>query len=165
MKKIIFILALSTGIYSCGTKTEEKSPDAQQGDSIATAEFIGAKFEIGKPLAMTDLSQKIATDKGASGIVIEGKITEVCQKKGCWMNIEKGDGTTMMVRFKDYGFFMPFDCSGKTAIMHGNAFMDTVSVEDLRHYAEDAGKTEEEIAKITESKLELAFEADGVVLK
>lgn len=165
MKKIILIMAIATAIYSCGNNTEEKTPDAGKIDSTATAEFIGSKFEIGKPLAMADLVQKVATDKGASGIVIEGKITEVCQKKGCWMNIEKGDGTTMMVRFKDYGFFMPFDCSGKTAIMHGNAYMDTVSVEDLRHYAEDAGKTEEEIAKITESKLELAFEADGVVLK
>ncbi len=81
------------------------------------------------------------------------------------MNIEKRDVTIMMIRIKDYNFFMPFNCSGKTAILHGNAYMDTVSVEDLRHYAEDAGKTEEEIAKITESKLELAFEADGVVLK
>ena len=35
----------------------------------------------------------------------------------------------------------------------------------LKHYAEDAGKTEKEIAKITVSKKEFAFEANGVLMK
>lgn len=163
MKKLIFLLVLATCFYSCSNKkTAQASGNA---DSTAAPAYIGAKFDIGAPLEMPALVQKVATEKGASAIVVQGKITEVCQKKGCWMNIEKGDGTTMMVRFKDYGFFMPLDCAGKTAVMHGNAYMDTVSVEDLRHYAEDAGKSDDEISKITEPKLELAFEADGVVLK
>ncbi|MEL6969642.1 MAG: DUF4920 domain-containing protein, partial [Bacteroidota bacterium] len=48
--------------------------------------------------------------------------------------------------------------------MNGKAFYQTTSVDDLRHYAEDAGKSEEEIAAITEPKRELAFLADGVIL-
>ncbi len=40
-----------------------------------------------------------------------------------------------------------------------------MSVEDQRHYAEDAGKGEDEIAAITEVETTLSFEADGVLVK
>jgi hypothetical protein len=76
-----------------------------------------------------------------------------------------GDGEEMRVTFKDYGFFVPLDAAGKTVIMEGKAYYDTTSVDMLRHYAEDAGESPEEIEKITEPKLELAFEATGVLLK
>jgi hypothetical protein len=81
------------------------------------------------------------------------------------MKVDKGNGETMMVTFKDYGFFVPFESAGKTAIMKGFAYYDTVSVEMLRHYAEDAGKSKEEIEAITEPEYDIAFEASGVVLK
>jgi hypothetical protein len=70
----------------------------------------------------------------------------------------------MMVRFKDYGFFVPKDCNGKTAIMNGVAYKEVVSVDMLRHYAEDAGKSKEEIMKITTPETRLSFEADGVMI-
>ncbi|MFT5761779.1 MAG: hypothetical protein ACI8WA_000901 [Polaribacter sp.] len=93
------------------------------------------------------------------------KIDEVCSKKGCWMKLDLTDGTQTMVRFKDYGFFMPLDSKDREVIVNGKAFVQETSVADLKHYAEDAGKTKEEIAKITKSKLEFAFEADGVLMK
>lgn len=81
------------------------------------------------------------------------------------MTIDKGDGSSMRVSFKDYGFFVPKDISGKTVIVEGKATVTTTTVEELRHFAEDAGKSKEEIAKITEGKTELTFEADGVIVK
>ncbi len=95
---------------------------------------------------------------------ISAPIVNVCQKKGCWMNVDLGDGKQMMVRFKDYGFFVPKDADGKTAVMDGVAFREVLSVDMLRHYAEDAGKTKEEIEKITEPETRLSFEASGVLI-
>ena len=69
-----------------------------------------------------------------------------------------------MVKFKDYGFFMPKDIAGKEVIINGKAYVEEVSVDEQRHYAEDAGKTKEEIAKITEPKRTFSFEADGVLI-
>ena len=60
------------------------------------------------------------------------------------------DEKLLWFRFKDYGFFMPTDAAGKEVIVDGKAFVNEVSVADLKHYAEDAGKSPEEIAKITE---------------
>ena len=96
---------------------------------------------------------------------VEGEIVEVCQKKGCWMTVKKDDGSTVRVTFKDYGFFVPKDAAGKWVVMEGIAFFDTLSVETLKHYAEDAGKPAEEIAKITEPEFKLSFEAEGVIIK
>jgi len=70
-----------------------------------------------------------------------------------------------MVRFKDYGFFMPLDSQGKQVIVEGKAFVKITPVDELQHYAEDAGKSKEEIAKITEPRKEFAFEANGVLIK
>ncbi|MFK8058236.1 MAG: DUF4920 domain-containing protein [Saprospiraceae bacterium] len=95
---------------------------------------------------------------------VSGEVTEVCQKKGCWMSMKSdvADGAEMTVRFKDYGFFMPKELSGSKVIVEGTAKRVVVSVADLQHYAEDAGKTAAEIAMITEPEEELEFIATGV---
>ena len=100
-------------------------------------------------------------------VKVEGKVESVCQAKGCWMNIvsEDPDKEVMFVKFKDYGFFMPKDIAGRTVIMRGSAFKEETSVDELRHLAEDAGKSKEEIEAITEPVVELKFMADGVILK
>jgi hypothetical protein len=81
------------------------------------------------------------------------------------MKVKTTDGQTMRVSFKDYGFFVPKDIAGKTVVIDGEAKMKTTSVAELQHYAEDAGKSKAEIAKITEPKHELTFVADGVIVK
>ena len=92
-------------------------------------------------------------------------VSEVCQAKGCWMKLQLQDGGEAMVRFKDYGFFVPKDIAGKQVVVSGKAFVDMMSVEDQQHYAEDEGKSAEEIAAITEPKKTYSFEASGVLIK
>ncbi|HEY4797831.1 MAG TPA: DUF4920 domain-containing protein, partial [Bacteroidia bacterium] len=103
--------------------------------------------------------------KDSAPLKVEGKISAVCQKKGCWMELDLGNNQTMRVAFKDYKFFVPKDASGKTAIVDGMAHNDTLSIEDQKHYAEDAGKSKEEIAQITKPQPEISFEARGVIIK
>tara|TARA_R110002050_G_scaffold300018_1_gene467351 strand:+ start:27946 stop:28449 length:504 start_codon:yes stop_codon:yes gene_type:complete len=96
---------------------------------------------------------------------IIAKVNSICQAKGCWMQLDLEDGNEVMVKFKDYSFFMPKDIAGKDVIVNGKAFVEEVSVEAQRHYAEDAGKTKEDITLITSPKRTYSFEADGVLLK
>ena len=95
---------------------------------------------------------------------MKAKVIDVCQAKGCWMTLNLNDGKEVMVKFKDYGFFVPKDIAGKEVIVNGKAFIDEVSVDEQRHYAEDAGKSAEEIASITAPKRTYSFEADGVLI-
>jgi len=95
-----------------------------------------------------------------------GEVSKVCQQKGCWMTISPEGSTdpVFMVKFKDYGFFVPKDISGEAVILQGKAFRQVTDVETLRHFAEDAGKSKAEIDAITEPEEELIFIADGVEL-
>jgi hypothetical protein len=70
----------------------------------------------------------------------------------------------MRVTFKDYAFFMPKDLAGKHVVVDGYAYVETTTVEELRHYAQDAGKSKEEINAITQPKREVSFEAAGVLV-
>lgn len=115
-----------------------------------------------------DASELIAIVKEQGGFEgkVKSKIHETCQKKGCWMKVDAGDGKEIRVTFKDYGFFVPTEgVEEMEVIMQGLAYFDTTSVEMLRHYAEDAGKSAEEIEAITEPEYSLAFEATGVIIK
>jgi hypothetical protein len=95
---------------------------------------------------------------------VKGTVSSVCQKKGCWMTMDLGHGQSMRITFKDYGFFVPKDCAGRTTIIEGVARKQVISVEEQRHYAEDEGKSAAEIEMITQPKTEITFEARGVLL-
>ena len=79
------------------------------------------------------------------------------------MRMDMGEEEAM-VKFKDYGFFMPKDLAGSDVIVEGVAYVEEMSVEEQRHYAEDAGKTKDEIEAITEPKRTLSFISSGVLI-
>ena len=98
-------------------------------------------------------------------VKIKGKILSSCPMKGCWMKVNV-DNDTLLVRFKDYGFFVPKSgLEGKSTILSGIISIDTLSVAQLKHYAEDAGKTLKEINLIKNPQLTLSVLADGVLIE
>jgi hypothetical protein len=168
-KSMIFLLV--AGVFSfaaCGqsqtqqTNAEEqveKVDGVQQNSVGGYGKVIQAKNPVELSALMSDLSKADGFQGQVTGTVVAS-----CQNKGCWMTLDGGNGQTMMVSFKDYGFFVPKDFAGKKVVIEGNAAIKTVSVEDQRHLASDAGKSEEEIKMITEEKRELSFVADGVIV-
>ena len=160
MKKIQFItlLLLVAAVWiSC-----KQAPAAE-----AETNSFGAG--VSKPdaaVSFADVNAQLETADSVN-VVMRAKVGEVCQAKGCWMNVVDAAGTAegeMFVQFQDYGFFMPKDIAGREVIVEGKAYKQETSVEELKHYAEDAGKTAEEIAAITEPVMEKKFMATGVVL-
>ncbi|MFK7834235.1 MAG: DUF4920 domain-containing protein [Winogradskyella sp.] len=166
MKKIVLLFAVCFAIVSCKNETktpEDSTPEVSK--EIAYASF-GEKIEANDILSQEQIMKAYKGLKVGDTITtkIEGKIIEVCSKKGCWMTLDMDGENEVMVKFKDYGFFMPLNAEGDV-IINGKAFVTETSVDELRHYAEDAGKSEDEIAAITDPKFEYRFEADGVLLK
>lgn len=145
MKNLLFFLALIAASTAFGQTN------------------YGAKTTADGAIPASSITEKM---KGRDSIEIKiiGTAIGACQKKGCWLMVDIGVGRTMRVRFKDYGFFVPKDIAGKTVVLDGRAFNSTTSVADLRHYAQDAGKSKAEIEKITEPEVNLDFEARGVIV-
>jgi hypothetical protein len=127
-------------------------------------ERFGAKISPKNPIESVEISKKMNGQESLTAKV-SGVVESVCQAKGCWMKVKTADGQTMRVTFKDYGFFVPKDLAGKTVIFEGLAKVKTTPIDELRHYAEDAGKSKEEIAKITEPERAITFVADGVLVE
>jgi hypothetical protein len=65
---------------------------------------------------------------------------------------------------KDYGFFLPLAAKGKTVVIDGEVKIKTTSVAELKHYAEDAKKSKEEIDAIKEPQKEVKVMAKGIVV-
>lgn len=166
MKKIIVVFGIILFIMAC--KTEDKKTEAQDIEKeIIDYTSIGEEFTADAAKSTSDMAEaykamRIGDTLNAKMI---GKVDEVCQSKGCWMKINLEDGEQVMVKFKDYGFFMPKDIAGKEVVLNGMAYVNEVPVDELRHYAEDAGKSTEEIAAIIQPKQTFSFEANGVLLK
>jgi hypothetical protein len=167
MKKLLFLAVSTALLTSCNNTTsgaEEKTetaevvttPDYQYyGDSITEEGAVESKVLF----AMMNGQDSVHTK-------VVGTVNESCKKKGCWMMMDLGDGKEMRVTFKDYGFFVPTDLNGETAVIDGYASVDTTSVDDLRHYAVDGGMTEEEAAaKYTQPEVSLTYVATGVIIK
>ncbi|WP_316822055.1 DUF4920 domain-containing protein [Pedobacter gandavensis] len=153
MKKIL--LSLSFSVLSICAMAQDSSslPGRAFGSGVTTGDLL--------PVSKIESAMG---DKKTAEMKITGEVVEVCKKKGCWMTLKTPTGEAMRITFKDYGFFMPMDIVGKKVALDGIAKKQTISVETLRHYAEDAHKSAAEVAKITAPKKELAFEAKGVVI-
>ncbi len=146
MKNILFFLTLFTATAAFGQA------------------IYGENTTVDGAIPATSLTSKMQGHTGPLAIKIKGTVTSVCQKEGCWLLVDIGGEKMMRVRFKDHAFVVPKNISGKTVVLDGHAYTTTTSVAELRHYAMDAGKSKEEIEKITEPEVNLNFEARSVVV-
>lgn len=148
----VLALALMVGLLSCNAPS-----------SSADQIHFGEKIEAEGAETYRNVLAKLEEVEEYQTKVI-GTIQSVCKKKGCWVKLNEADSglEDMFVKFKDYGFFLPLDCEGAKVVMEGKAFKEITSVEDLRHYAEDNGDSEEQLAMIVAPKIEYKFLADGV---
>jgi hypothetical protein len=162
MKKIVCAVIAMVSMVSCKnenlkseTVVEEKFTvfgDSISSDAAITKEELLAKFETLK-------------EGDTIEVKFRSEIKDVCQKKGCWMNMSLAEDKNTFVRFKDYGFFMPLNAAGSEAIVNGKAFVSVETVEELKHYAKDAGKSQAAIDSITEPKISYSFLSNGVLIK
>ncbi|UBM59367.1 DUF4920 domain-containing protein [Marinilongibacter aquaticus] len=147
MKKIVFTSLLA--IFSICASQAQKSYKSF-GESFSPSEIVPAK---------------ILTSTEKASVEVKGTVEAVCPVKGCWMKLKLDNGQTMRVTFKDYGFFVPKDMpSGTSVIIKGKPEIQVTSVKELKHYAQDAGKSKSEIAAINRPLEELTFVADGVLV-
>jgi len=165
--KRINILLVFFFVFSTVSAQNSQSDLEQVAVEPTAFHSFGMQIDENNVISASEMSKKYAALKASDTLQTKfvAKVTEVCQSKGCWMRLELQDGQETMVRFKDYGFFMPMDIQGKEVIVNGRAFVEEMSIKDQKHYAKDGGKSEKEIAKITTPKKTLGFEADGVLLK
>jgi len=151
MKRILLAAAVLASSFSI---------NAQDAPSAKPGVVFGEVTEKGTVVSANDVESKMVDNKYEGKI--KGKVVEVCKAMGCWAKLQKDDGSTIMIKVKDHEFAMPEDIVGKIVLAEGSAQVKETSVNMLKHYAEDAGKSKEEIEKIKEPKKEVLMTVKGV---
>ena len=152
MKKIFFAFLILAGI-GASAQDKEKTPAAK-------GVVYGVVSDEKTVVTPDEIKGKLVNDQFEGHV--KGKVVEVCKAEGCWIKLQRADGSSMMVRAKDHAFLMPENIVGKTVLIEGNATVKEVSEDMRKHYAEDAGKSKKEIAKIKGSEKDVQFAARGV---
>ena len=154
MRKQLFRLPISITFLLFQTAVQ----GAQEGEEPKT--FYGqAAPEAGKVVHLSTAITQIGESTGHLQ-KISGVVTKVCRKKGCWM-ILTDEGSHARITFKDYAFFVPADTGRVNAVVYGKLTEATLSEKRAKHYAQDAGKSGEDIKG---SVKEYSIVASGVSL-
>ncbi|MEO0814686.1 MAG: DUF4920 domain-containing protein [Myxococcota bacterium] len=138
----------------------------QNASSVSVApETFGAALSEGaqaQPLAKVLKDPKAHT---SDAVVVEGVVRQVCQAKGCWMELASGTGAESAgarITFKDYGFFVPMDCVGATARVEGVLQVNSLSKEQVDHMESEGATVAGKAADGTAQEVRLV--ATGVEL-
>jgi len=159
MKKILLAALLFASVAGYAQDNPEKEHEKEKVPA-AKGVVYGQVSEEKNVVPVDELKNKLVDNKFEGQV--KGKVVEVCQAEGCWIRIERADGTAMLVRAKDHAFLMPSNIVGKTVLIEGSAVVKEVSEAQRRHYAEDSGKSKEEIEKIKGPETDVQFAAKGV---
>lgn len=156
MKKFSIACLMLMFLVACGPQNQE--------EKLPLVGKYGAEISEDGAVSVEEMMASLTTSDTVN-VKVKGEITATCAMKGCWMNLVLPNGEEMRVTFKDYEFFVPKEgMEGNMALIEGQLTRSLTDLETLRHYAEDAGKSEEEVMAITDEKEELSFVANGVII-
>jgi hypothetical protein len=90
-------------------------------------------------VALTALLANPKAYADQQAVITEGPVQRACSRKGCWMEIGKGDDACR-VTFKDYGFFVPTDSAGAQARVQGRVVTQRVEPARVAHLEAEGAK-------------------------
>ena len=158
-------LAIAAGCVSHRTALHEPAPsDHQCWNTYSLQPQASIDAMAAWPRMTADqVMRGDAGQDGAMPVVIEGELSKVCLTMGCWVEM-KTAGEPLLVMTRDHEFFVPRNAQGVRARAYGRAVAREQSVETLRHIAEDAGASADEIARITAPRTRMVFIADAIAM-
>lgn len=95
---------------------------------------------------------------------IEGRVADVCQKKGCWMVIADGD-KSMRVLMKDHAFSVDKQGAGSTCQVDGVVVAEKKDPETVAHFEGEATEGTVIPEKQVEGDVVYQLVAEGVRMK
>lgn len=154
MKLRLMLIAVGCAFATSALGDQEASgPTVRLSEPVyATeqAEYFGDR--INEQTAPVNLRQAVLASREGTGEspgeqLIQTEVSQVCQKKGCFF-IARQDDLVARISFKDYGFFIPTDSSGKTVTLLGTVERQALSAEQIAHLEDDLGLSDGGLAPL-----------------
>jgi uncharacterized protein DUF4920 len=100
---------------------------------------FGAAIEPGREATLAELLKTPGSFKDAD-VITTGTVRRACSRKGCWMELARGEEPGCRVTFKDYGFFVPTDSAGAQARVQGRLETQEIAPARVRHLEAEGAK-------------------------
>ena len=84
-------------------------------------EEYGKKVTLKNKTKIVDILNSPAEFEGKK-VLIEGKIADVCENKGCWIEVTDSEDNTIKVKVEDGEIVFPTEAEGKTALVEGKVY-------------------------------------------
>ena len=103
----------------------------------------GARLPVPMPAAIDlDLAAANLAQHAGKPAAFSGRITEVCQKMGCWVVLTSEQGKMARVAMHDHAFGVPKDAKGP-AIVYGTLSEKKPSAEEIEHLKKEGASSPE----------------------
>lgn len=145
---------------------------APAAPAAPAASATGTTFGAGVKLtAATPIDAILSDPKSYSGktVRVEGMITDVCPKRGCWLELA-GAAPGKKLRFKvnDGEMVFPVDAKGRIAVAEGVVAVRDLTLEESKQYAEYQAKEYNlpyDPASVTAPLSVVSLDGTGAVLR
>lgn len=121
MRTVLLLAVALLGAAGCKTQNSEPAPLPRASAQAVTADHFGEAITATEKATLVDIAKTPAAFKGKT-LVTTGKVTRVCQERGCWMAI-KDTATNATVRMHGHAFFVPMTSAGKDARVQGTVIL------------------------------------------
>ena len=140
MRTLLLFSLLVCGSVLAATEADHheiKPAPATPVETTAAGAVYGARLPATMPAAV-DLDTAAAhfDDHAGKPAAFRGRITEVCQKMGCWVVLSSEQGTLVRVNMHEHAFGVPKNASGP-AIVYGTLSRTTATAEEIEHLKMD----------------------------
>lgn len=141
--------------------------------TLSAALLLAGELKLGAPLALKKQTAIAALDSEPADFVnkqvqVKGKVVEVCEKAGCWMNlVDTKTSAKVRIKVKDGEIVFPKEAVGKMAVAEGTFTKIEMTkdqlIAQLKHEAEENNKKFDP-ATVTEGKTIYQIKGTGAVV-
>ena len=168
------LIAVAASLAACNKEPAPKAqaaPGAASATATTAAQPKGETFGAGVKLAEpTPIDAILAEPKKYDGktVRVEGMITDVCPKRGCWLELA-GTAPGQKLRFKvtDGEMVFPMDAKGRKAVAEGVIAVKELTLDETKARAEYEAKEygkQVDPATITEPSVSVRLDGTGAVI-
>ena len=133
-----------------------------------TGQTLGAGVKLQESVSIDALLADPMKHAGKT-VRVEGMITDVCPKRGCWMNLAGGEaGSKLKFKVVDGEMVFPMESKGKWAVAEGVVAARELTIEETRAQAEYEAKEygiQYDPASITKPKISVRIDGTGAVIR
>lgn len=136
---LLVLLAACAPQAPAPSTTEAPSASAPTADATPTPagdwQVYGDAFSDSPAVSLSTLLADAAS-RTDQVVNVEGKVSEVCQKAGCWMVVSEGE-QHMRIRMKDHGFSVDKAGAGKVCQVQGTLVARDIDPSEVAHFASE----------------------------